>query len=179
MAPMAPREGKAKIRILPTGSNADRLWFKGKNRPTGGFSYLELLAVLALLTLILGLVVPGFRASLKKEKVRAGLRQLAATLRGARGAAAAQSQRRRVFLDLDTGCYRLEGSSRQGCLPPGIQIADARLVWENPRQRQGYIEFYPDGSSSGGYLTISDPTGSRYTLKIEIITGRVNLGVEN
>jgi general secretion pathway protein H len=150
--------------------------FKGKNRPTAGFSYLELLAVLALLALILGLVVPGFRQSLKKEKVRAGMRQFAATLRAARGAAATQSQRRRVLLDLDTGYYGLEGSLRQGRLPPGIRIADAHLVWKNPGQRQGYIDFYSDGSSSGGYLAIFSSNGQRYTIEVEIITGRVNLG---
>jgi general secretion pathway protein H len=140
-----------------------------------GFSLLELVAVLALLALFLGLVVPGLYRSWERERVRASLRDLMLALRAARSVAATQHQRIRVFLDLETGAYRLEGSSRGGQWPAGMRLADAHLVWQNPEKRQGYIAFYGDGSSSGGYLALVDPAGRRYSLDVEIITGKVTL----
>jgi Tfp pilus assembly protein FimT len=132
-------------------------------------------AVLALLALFLGLVLPGFKHSLERARSRAGVRELLVALKAARSVAATQRQRVRVFLDLSTGAYRLEGSNRGGVLPPGLRLAEAHLVWQNPEKRQGYIAFYGDGSSSGGYLALLDPSGKRYSLDVEVITGKVTL----
>ena len=81
----------------------------------------------------------------------------------------------RLFLNLKTGRYRLEGSTREGTLT-GVSLTDARLVWQNPEKSQGYIAFYGDGSSSGGKLALVEPTGRRYLLEVEPITGKVSLG---
>lgn len=140
-----------------------------------GFSLLELLAVLALLTLLLGLVVPGLKRTYDRERFRVGLRDLLVTFRSARSAAATRHRRVRVFMDLETGNYRLEGSNRSGTLPPGARLAEAHLVWQDQDKRQGYIAFYGDGSSSGGYLGLLDRNGRRFSLDVEIITGKTTL----
>lgn len=122
----------------------------------------------------MGLVLPGLHRSWERERYRSGLRQLFSDLRAARSAAATQHQRVRVFLDLNSGSYRTEGSPRQGQWLQGLRLADSRLVWQNPEQRQGYIAFYGDGSSSGGYLAVLDPSGRRSVLEVEVITGKVS-----
>ena len=48
-------------------------------------------------------------------------------------------------------------------------------MWQNREARQGYIAFYGDGSSSGGYLALMNERGQRQLLDVEIITGRVSL----
>ena len=83
----------------------------------------------------------------------------------------------RLFLNLKTGRYRLEGSTREGTLT-GVSLTDARLVWQNPEKSQGYIAFYGDGSSSGGKLALVEPTGRRYLLEVKPITGKVSLRSE-
>ena len=40
-------------------------------------------------------------------------------------------------------------------------------------RRQGYIAFYADGTSSGGKLALTDPTGRVYNLEVEIIPARL------
>ncbi len=82
----------------------------------------------------------------------------------------------RVFLNKENGRYWLEGSNRQGVLA-GMRLGDVRLVWQGTDRRQGYIAFYSDGTSSGGKLVMTDPTGRVYNLEVEIITGKVTLKI--
>jgi general secretion pathway protein H len=141
-----------------------------------GFSLLELMAVLAIFALCLGLVLPGMYRTYEREQYRAGVRDLLVVLRAGRSVAATQHQRVRVFLNLESGSYSLEGSSQRHQLPPGMRLTDAHLVWQDPPgARQGYIAFYADGSSSGGYLAVLDPAGRRYGVDVEVITGKVSL----
>jgi general secretion pathway protein H len=143
----------------------------------GGFTLLELIAVLAVLGLILALVLPGLQRTLQQQRARAGLRQLMTTLRLARSEAATTHRRERVFLNMKTRRYRLEASGRQGEFP-GLQPAEARLVWQNPDEQQGYIAFYGDGSSSGGKLVLVESGGRRHLLEVAMITGKVTLKTE-
>jgi prepilin-type N-terminal cleavage/methylation domain-containing protein len=143
-------------------------------RAQAGFSLLELMAVLGLMALLLGLVLPGLLHSWEREKNRATLREFTTALRTARSEAVTRGLRVRLFLNLKTGRYRLEGSNREGALM-GLNLTDARLVWQNPEKSQGYISFYGDGSTSGGELVLVEPTGRRYLLEVEPITGKVSL----
>jgi len=145
-------------------------------RPPGadGFTLLELMVVLGLMVLIMTLVLPGLNRSYQRERDRANLRRLVVALRAARSEAATNRQRVRLFLDLRTGQYRLEGSPQRGQLT-GMQLSDARLVWQDQLKQHGYIAFYGDGSSSGGRLRLVDPAGQRHVVEVEVITGRVSL----
>jgi len=144
------------------------------DRVQAGFTLLELMAVLALMALLLGLVLPRLLHSWEREKNRATLREFTTALRTARSEAVTRGLKVRLFLSLQTGRYRLEGSTQEGALT-GVSLTDAQLVWQNPEKSQGYIAFYGDGSSSGGKLALIEPTGRRYLLEVEPITGKVSL----
>jgi general secretion pathway protein H len=139
-----------------------------------GFTLLELIVVLGLMTLIMALVLPGLRQSYVREHDRANLRRLVTALKVARSEAATNRKRVRVFLDLKTGQYRLEGSATQGQLT-GMKLSDASLVWQDHQKQHGYVAFYSDGSSSGGRLKLVDPAGKPHVVEIEMVTGRVSL----
>jgi prepilin-type N-terminal cleavage/methylation domain-containing protein len=140
----------------------------------GGFTLLELIAVLGLMALILALVLPGLHTTYVRQRDRANLRRLVVALRTARSEAATNRRRVRVFLDLQTGQYRLEGVPKFGRLT-GMKIVESRLVWQDQVKQHGYVAFYSDGSSSGGRLRLVDPAGVSYRVKVEEITGRVSL----
>ena len=146
-------------------------------RAQAGFTLLELMTVLGLMALLMGLVLPGLLHSWERESNRATLREFTTTLRTARSEAVTRGLTVRLFLDLKTGRYRLEGSNLQGALM-GVSLTDARLVWQNPEKSQGYIAFFGDGSSSGAHLALVEPTGRRYLLEVESITGKVSLESE-
>jgi general secretion pathway protein H len=139
-----------------------------------GFTLVELMAVLALMALLMGLVFPSLFQSWQREKTRAALRGLAVALRTARSEAVTSSNRVRVFLDLRTGRYWLEGMERGGSLT-GLSLVEPRLVWLDPDKSQGYVAFYGDGSSSGGRLVLQETTGRKNLLEIKPITGKVSL----
>jgi general secretion pathway protein H len=146
-------------------------------RAQAGFTLLELTAVLALMALFLGLVLPNLLRSWERENHRAALRGLIAALRTARSEAVTGRRKVRLFLNLKTGHYRLEGSGQGGVLT-GMGLTDARLVWQNPGKSRGYIAFYGDGSSSGGKLALVEPSGRQHLLEVQPITGKVALGTE-
>lgn len=139
-----------------------------------GFTLLELIVVLALVSLLLGLMMPSLQRTISREQYRANVRQLATVMRLAHSQAATSHQRVRVFLNKETGRYWLEGSKRQGVLAD-MRLGDVRLVWQQSDRRQGYIAFYADGTSSGGKLVMTDPTGRLYNLEVGVITGKVTL----
>jgi len=139
-----------------------------------GFTLLELMAVLGLMALILALVLPGLQHTYVRQRDRANLRKLVVALRTARSEAATTRRRVRVFVDLKTGQYRLEGVPKFGQLT-GMKIVESRLVWQDQVKERGYVAFYGDGSSSGGRLRLVDPAGVSYRVEVEMITGRVSL----
>lgn len=162
---------KVLLSSLRAGPNEDA------DRAQAGFTLLELMVVLALMTLLMGLVLPSLVRSWEREKNRATIRDLTATLRTARSEAITRGFKVRLFLNLKSGRYRLEGSAREGILT-GVRLTDARLVWQDPEKSQGYIAFFGDGSSSGGKLMLVEPTGRRYILEVKPITGKVSLESE-
>jgi general secretion pathway protein H len=139
-----------------------------------GFTLLELMAVMALLALLVGLVLPGLMRSWERAGSRANLRKLTTALRLARSEAATQGLRVRLFLNLKNGRFQVEGSKQWGELT-GMRLTDVHLVWEDQEKNQGYIAFYGDGSSSGGKMALEEPTGQRHLIEVQPITGKVNL----
>ncbi len=168
-----PSSGRGSFNPAP-GREGWRWARENKFQRQVGFTLLELMVVLALLALLMGLVLPGLQRTIARERDRANVRQLTTALRLARSQAATARTRVRVFVDLTSGRYRLEGSNRQGELT-GMTLAESRLVWQDLGRHRGYIAFYGDGSSSGGKLVMIDPAGRRYNLEVEIITGKVSL----
>jgi prepilin-type N-terminal cleavage/methylation domain-containing protein len=160
----------------PPGRRRSRRFSRHRRKglAQNGFTLLELIAVLGLMALILALVLPGLQKTYVRQRDRANLRGLVVALRAARSEAATNRRRVRVFVDLTTGKYRLEGVPKQGQLT-GMKIVESRLVWQDPVKRHGYVAFYGDGSSSGGRLRLVDPAGVSYRVEVEVITGRVSL----
>jgi general secretion pathway protein H len=163
-----------KVPVTDPGARRRERGSDPEGRAQAGFTLLELMAVLLLMGLIMGLVLPSLLRGWEREKNRATLRGLTVALRTARSEAVTEHRKVRVWLDLKTGQYRLEGSEAGGVLT-GMSLADASLVWQNPEHSQGYIAFFGDGSSSGGRLALVEASGRRHLLEVKPITGKVSL----
>ena len=162
----------------PAASSPAGKWGEERRRPVReehGFTLLELTVVLALIALMMGLVAPNFYGSWLRERDRAAVRQLMTTMRTARSLAATRHQRVRVFIDLARGRYQLEGAPQSVSVSQNFRLGEAHLVWQDRETRRGYVAFYGDGSSSGGYLALVDRGGKIQVLDVEILTGRVRL----
>lgn len=145
-----------------------------------GFTLLELLVVLAIIGLALSVVIPNFAASSATE-LRSAARMVAAGLRGAREEALSRQQPVALSLDLDAYTMGLDpgGPTAEGG-PPARQLPDTlryKLFVARSElfgERSGRIRFFPDGSSTGGRVTLS--TGALEMLvDVDWLTGQIRV----
>jgi type II secretion system protein H len=158
MAPIKRREGKETIVISRAGSNR-------------GFSFLELVVVLALLGLMSMIVLPSLDRGLKKREVRKSAMELAATARGLRSKAIYESiPQRLVFDPLENSYQAIRG--KKVLLSSDVKISGVEggeFLGGEVRQ----FLFFPNGSALGGEVRISGDQGVTYVIRLFPLSGRV------
>lgn len=138
---------------------------------SAGFSLIELLVVLLLLGLAYGLAAPSLSRVIAGNDVRLAARELAAALNEARAGALTSGRERRFVLDAAANAYGVGQATRP--LPRDVQIAATVPGSRRLSQTAATIDFFPDGSSSGGRVIVGAPSGASRTLVVDFLTGRV------
>jgi general secretion pathway protein H len=138
-----------------------------------GFTLFELIVTLAVLGLALVLIT-GYRAPWSSALgLKGTAAELASGLRLARSQAIAGN--RAVALDLDLAGHRYRvGAGRPHPLPAQLSIELLTVVGENRGRTGGDIRFNPDGSSTGGRITLADGR-RRVAVGVDWLTGRVTV----
>jgi general secretion pathway protein H len=144
-------------------------------RRSDGFTLLEIIVVLALATIFYALVlsVPFGKAS--AADLKAAARTLAAGLRTVQTQAMATRRDAVLTLDVEAREYVLTGDPEVRRLPDRIDLKLYTAQSEVASERKASIRFYPDGSSTGGRITVY--SGERkYLVDVDWLTGRVSIG---
>ena len=99
---------------------------------------------------------------------------MAEDLRRARGQAIASNREVAFLLDLEARRFGLPERGGLAALPEGIavQVRTAGELLSDATQAR--IQFFPDGSSTGGSVTLSG-AGTRYEVTVRWLTGEVRL----
>ena len=139
-----------------------------------GFTLFELLVVLAVLSLVLAVGLPRLVSALPGTETRRSASDLAATLKDARFLAIRRNVETAVVLDLAGRRYAVAGTRETHNLPSGLEVAMVVAGAGQADGRAGRISFYPDGSSSGGRISLSQGT-HRYHVDVAWLTGRVRV----
>jgi general secretion pathway protein H len=141
--------------------------------PAAGFSLIELIVVLAILGLALVLII-GYRAPWSTALgLKGTAAELASGLRLARSQAIAGN--RPVSLDLDLAAHRYRvGDGPPQALPPQLSIELLTIAGENSGRTRGDIRFNPDGSSTGGRISLAEG-GRHIAVGVDWLTGRVTV----
>jgi general secretion pathway protein H len=80
-----------------------------------------------------------------------------------------------LTLDLEAGEFEVSGTGGARTLPKGLELKLFTAQSEVTSERRGSIRFYPDGSSTGGRITVA--SGERkYLVDVDWLTGRVSIG---
>ena len=146
---------------------------RSRRRETTGFTLIELLVVITLLAILSAILTPILVPS-PARTLRAAASEVATTLRETRRLAQSRQAHRRFMVDTETERYGIEGAKAWRQLPDGTQAtlttAQSLLVG----QGRGGIDFFPDGSSTGGRVSLS-MSGRSVRVDIEWLTGRIRV----
>ena len=143
-------------------------------RRSRGFTLIELLVVLGIMALMLALLPPFLPTVLDGQKVKAAARELAAGLRGARGQAVATQKEIALELDVEAKRYAVGERVRTLDLPRDTNISLRTTFTEQLSTHSGSIRFYPDGSATGGTISLARGSSS-FVVEVAWLTGRVTV----
>lgn len=139
-----------------------------------GFTLIEMLVVMTIMVLAYAMTAPMISAGLSGAELKAAARQITAGLRKARSEAVVRKNEVALTIDVENRQFELSGDKRVYRLPEKIEISLLTAQSELTDAKTGAIRFYPDGSSTGGRVTLS--WGERkYLVDVDWMTGRVKI----
>jgi general secretion pathway protein H len=140
---------------------------------TSGFTLIEMMVVLAILSFALALVV-GYRPLWSRGfALEATAAELASQLRLVRSEAIAANRPVVLAVDLAEHRYR-PGSQPVRPLPADLSLQLLTITDERLAANIGGIRFNPDGSSTGGRIVLSNGH-RRIAVGVDWMTGRVSI----
>ena len=163
-------------------------------RPCGGagFTLIELTVVLAIIAIGYFALQPVFSGALRSARRRAALRRIVGVLVQARTEAVARGRLVRVVwepraemlraeVQVDPAVDRSEFAplpligGNQAWLPEGFAVTQLTIAGLDATQTTAEIYFYPDGSTDGATLVMSDAEGRQVEVDLSPTTGKVTL----
>lgn len=136
-----------------------------------GFTLVELMVVLAIVAMTVAVVPPLVVKVMPAMQAQAAARELAGSLREARGTAISRHREVVFDIDLERRVFHWQQQRGRGELPSHVTLEMVTGAADGPR---GRIHFYPDGSASGGRVALAW-RGREWVVDIDWLTGRVTL----
>lgn len=141
-------------------------------RGEAGLTLFELLVVISILALAMTAIGNLARRPDQTQTVETAAQAAVNLLETARTRAIGSGGVMQVLVDTDAHQLRLSGSGRALELDPDIDLT-ARLAAETMTEAGAAILFFPDGTSTGGTLTLAGDT-LRVEVVVDWLTGAVH-----
>ncbi len=139
-----------------------------------GFTLLEVILVLVIGVAAYAVMLTVPMRGSSAADLKAAARTVAAGLRQAQTMAMATRRDSALTVDVESREFTVAGDSSIRQLPKDLEIKLYTAQSEVTSERRGAIRFYPDGSSTGGRITVA--SGERkYLVDVDWLTGRVSI----
>jgi general secretion pathway protein H len=139
---------------------------------TRGFTLLELMVVIVLIAAVTGLAVGVLGVGKRGRDLRGAARTLATELRFTRVQAMTTGTSQTLDIDLDTRRWTAVQGKHHGEIPGDLQLRFQGVRQEQRSQRSAAIRFFPDGSSTGGRISLL-AGGAGIRVDVRWLTGEV------
>ena len=166
-------------------------------RDKRGFTLLELLVVLAIVGIISALLAPRMIGSMSNVNLKTATKNIAAGLRYARSQATWERIPYRAVFDFEKNLVTIKAveedtekdpqdhpaddkdgeiPSKSYPLPEGVKLRAAVSGDEIVDTQTFEILFFPSGGTSGGEVFLQNDRGKRTHIRVDFITGIVQIG---
>lgn len=127
--------------------------------------------VLVIAAAIAAVAVPNMGPALANMEMRTATQDVASGLRYARGQALSRGEEAEFVLNVARHYYRVTGRAKPYALPDSVKLElfTADFLMD---EGQGSIVFYPDGSATGGRVTLKG-AGKTRLVDVNWLTGGI------
>lgn len=138
-----------------------------------GFTLLEMILVLVIAAVVAAVAVPNMQPAIVSMQLRAATQDVASALRHTRGQALSRGREAEFVLNVRQHFYRVSGRNKPYALPDSVKLSlfTADVLTDEDGE-QGRIVFYPDGSASGGRVTL-EGAGKTRLVDVNWLTGNI------
>ena len=139
-----------------------------------GFTLLEMVVVLVIAAVAYAVLLSAPLGKASAADLKAAARTLASGLRQAQTTAMATRKDAVLTIDVESREFVTTLDTTPRKLPENLELKLYAAQSEVSSERRGSIRFYPDGSSTGGRITVA--AGERkYLVDVDWLTGRVSI----
>lgn len=166
------RTGIYKIRGQGSGTMG-RLIPEGTGHRQFGFTLIELMVVLSILSITLTFVIPRFMGR-EEAELKSSARKLLYATRKLSDDAVFKKEKQTLHLDLDNNEYGKGDNGKMSKLPPGVSIDRLLIGKEEIRKGTAFITIFPSGFRDEARIHLS-VNGNGYTVVIPALGERFEI----
>lgn len=137
-----------------------------------GFTLLELLVALAIVGMLLRITIPVLASAYDAWRLRKLSHEVVFMLREARGAAL-EGDASAFIMDITQRLFSAEGRSRPMRLPSSVSVK-VSAAGELSDETRASIAFEPDGTSSGGEVTLRSGNLEQ-TIRVDWLSSQIEI----
>jgi len=149
---------------------------------SSGFTLIEIIIVLFIIGIASGLVGIWISRGSGNLEIRKFTKDISAVLRYARTRAVSEKKIYSFVIDREEQKYRLYGEDSDNEKAELVMDKDIpenlQMMLQDRDEESSNIEFFPRGNSTGGVIEILKETGTGYLIRINKLTGKVDVEKE-
>jgi general secretion pathway protein H len=145
-----------------------------KRAAEAGFTLLEVVCVVAIISIFAAIIVPAFPRGTSRARIEAYALEAASLLKSDRNAAIRRRVEVAALVDARSRVVRAGASERIVRLPPDVAVETTLASACAGRRTASTINFLPTGMSCGGVITLARQ-GVGYQIRVNWLTGGVDV----